>query len=136
MSGHHPFDQLRARMTPERQTHNAAQTQVLLAALPQQALQHAQAHALAELTEALQGHDEAASTLLSSTRRICISAPSGGALKPWAVGWRSWPISRTAVSRSRSLARGMQRQPRALPGRATEAPPALRRDASGRPLQR
>ena len=74
MSGHHPFDQLRARMTPERRAHNAAQTQALLAALPQQALQHAQAHALAELTEALQSHDEAASTLLVHQTDLYISA--------------------------------------------------------------
>lgn len=41
MSGHHTFDHLRARMTPERRAQNAATTQALLAALPQQALQHA-----------------------------------------------------------------------------------------------
>jgi hypothetical protein len=37
MSGHHPFDQLRARMTPERRAQHAATTQAVLAALPQQA---------------------------------------------------------------------------------------------------
>ena len=35
MSGHHPFDQLRARMTPERRAQNAATTQALLAVHPQ-----------------------------------------------------------------------------------------------------
>ena len=41
MSGHHPFDKLRAQMTPERRARNAAKTQALLAASPQQALQQA-----------------------------------------------------------------------------------------------
>ena len=35
MRGPHPFDQLRARMTPERRAHNAPQTQALRAAHPQ-----------------------------------------------------------------------------------------------------
>ena len=35
MSGHHPFDQFRARMTPERLAQNAATAQALLAAHPQ-----------------------------------------------------------------------------------------------------
>ena len=83
MSGHHPFDQLRARMTPERRAQNAATTQALLAALPQQALQHAQAQALAELTQALQGHDAASTTLTHQTDlyisalRRCIEALGG-----------------------------------------------------------
>jgi hypothetical protein len=79
MSGHHPFDQLRARMPPERRAQNAATTQALLAALPQQALQHA----LAELTQALQGHDAASTTLVHQTDvyisalRRCIEALGG-----------------------------------------------------------
>ena len=83
MSGHHPFDQLRARMTPERRAQNAAHTQALLAALPQQALQHAQAHALAELTQALQGRDAASTALARQTDRYisalrrCIEALGG-----------------------------------------------------------
>lgn len=83
MSGHHPLDQLRARMTPERRAQNAAHTQAVLAALPQQALQHAQAHALAALTQALQGHDAASTTLVHQTDlsisalRRCIEALGG-----------------------------------------------------------
>ena len=83
MSGHHPFDHLRARMTPERRAQNAATTQAVLAALPEQACQHAQAHALAELTQALQDHDAASTTLVHQTDlyisalRRCIEALGG-----------------------------------------------------------
>jgi hypothetical protein len=79
MSGHHPFDQLRARMTPERRAQNAATTQAVLAALPQQALPPA----LAELTQALQGHDVATTALAHQTDlyisalRRCIEALGG-----------------------------------------------------------
>lgn len=83
MSGHHPFDHLRARLTPERRAQHAATTQAVLAALPQQALQHAQAHAQAELTQALQGHDAASTALAHQTDRYisalrrCIAALGG-----------------------------------------------------------
>lgn len=83
MSGHHPFDQLRARMTPERRAQNAATTQALLAALPQQVLQYAQAQALAELTRAVQDHDATGTSLAHqtdlyiSTLRRCIEALGG-----------------------------------------------------------
>lgn len=51
MSGHTPFETLRAQMSPERRARNAAQTQTLLADLPQQALHHAQEQAHAALTQ-------------------------------------------------------------------------------------
>ena len=37
MSGHHRFDTLRARMTPQRRTQNAAKTQAVLADMPRAA---------------------------------------------------------------------------------------------------
>jgi hypothetical protein len=83
MSGHHPFDKLRAQMTPERRARNAAKTQALLAALPQQALQQARAHAHAELAQCLQGTPRAINQLehqldlYISTLRRCIEALGG-----------------------------------------------------------
>jgi hypothetical protein len=83
MSGHQPFETLRAQMTPERRAQNAAHTRALLAALPQQALQHAQAQALAELAQAFQGPEAPSPALahqtdvyLSALRR-CIEALGG-----------------------------------------------------------
>ena len=83
MSGHHPFDKLRAQMTPERRARNAAKTQALLAALPQQTLQQARAHAHAELLQCLQVTPPALTTLehqmdlyVSALRR-CIEALGG-----------------------------------------------------------
>lgn len=69
MSGHHPFHKLRAQMTPARRARNAAQTQALLAALPQQALQHARAQAHAELAQGPQGTPLAGATLAQQTER-------------------------------------------------------------------
>lgn len=83
MSGHHPFDKLRAQMTPERRARNAAKTQALLADLPRQALQHAQAQAHEELAQCLQVQPPAIATLerrtdlYVSTLRRCIEAMGG-----------------------------------------------------------
>ena len=51
MSGHHPFETLRAQMTPERRTQNAAKTQALRRDLPRQILQHAREQAPAALAQ-------------------------------------------------------------------------------------
>ncbi len=83
MSGHHPFDTLRAQMTPERRARNAAKTQALLADLPRQALQHARAQAQEELAQCLQVQPPAIATLehrldlYVSTLRRCIEAMGG-----------------------------------------------------------
>ena len=83
MSGHHPFDKLRAQMTPERRARNAAKTQALLADLPRQALQHARAQAQEELAQCLQVQPPAIATLehrldlYVSTLRRCIAAIGG-----------------------------------------------------------
>ena len=83
MSGHHPFDKLRAQMTPERRARNAARTQALLADLPLQALQHARAQAQEELAQCLQVQPPAIATLerrmalYVSTLRRCIEAMGG-----------------------------------------------------------
>lgn len=53
MSGHHPFETLRAQMTPERRARNAAKTQALRADLPRQALHHAWQESQAELAQRL-----------------------------------------------------------------------------------
>ena len=83
MSGHHPFDTLRAQMTPERRARNAAKTQALLADLPRQALQHARAQAHADLAQCLQVQPPAIATLEHQTDlyvrtlRRCIEALGG-----------------------------------------------------------
>ena len=83
MSGHHPFDKLRAQMTPARRARNAAKTQALLADLPRQALQHARAQAQEELAQCLQVQPLAIATLehrldlYVSTLRRCIEALGG-----------------------------------------------------------
>ena len=83
MSGHHPFDKLRAQMTPERRARNAATTQALLADLPRQALQHASAQAHEELAQCLRVQPSAIATLerrtdlYVSTLRRCIAAMGG-----------------------------------------------------------
>jgi Helix-turn-helix domain len=83
MSGHHPFDKLRAQMTPERRARNAATTQALLADLPRQALQHARAQTQEELAQCLQVQPPAIATLerrldlYVSTLRRCIEAMGG-----------------------------------------------------------
>ena len=83
MSGHHPFDKLRAQMTPERRARNAAKTQALLADLPRQSLQHARAQAQEELVQCLLGQPLAIATLehhldlYVSTLRRCIEAMGG-----------------------------------------------------------
>ena len=51
MSGHTPFETLRAQISPERRARNAAKTQALLADLPRQTLQHAREQSYAELTQ-------------------------------------------------------------------------------------
>ena len=53
MSGHHRFEDLRARMTPERRARNAAQTQALLAAMPLHELRQARAQSQADLAKRL-----------------------------------------------------------------------------------
>ena len=83
MSGHHPFDKLRAQMTPERRARNAAKTQALLADIPRQALQHASAQAHEELAQCLRVQPSAIATLerrtdlYVSTLRRCIAAMGG-----------------------------------------------------------
>jgi predicted transcriptional regulator len=83
MRGHHPFDTLRAQMTPARRAQNAAKTQALLAALPRQALQHARAQAQAELAQCLQVQPPVIATLerrldlYVSTLRRCLEALGG-----------------------------------------------------------
>jgi len=83
MRGHHPFAKLRAQMTPERRARNAAQTQALLADLPQQAFQHARAQAQEELAQCLQVQPPTIATLerrmdlYVSTLRRCIEAMGG-----------------------------------------------------------
>ena len=83
MSGHHPFDKLRAQMTPERRARNAAKTQALLADIPRQALQHARAQAHEELAQCLQVQPSAIAPLehrtdlYVSTLRRCIAAMGG-----------------------------------------------------------
>jgi len=83
MSGHHPFDTLRAPMPPARQARNAAKTQALLADLPRQALQHARAQAQEELVQCLQVQPPAIAALerrmdlYVSTLRRCIAAMGG-----------------------------------------------------------
>ena len=83
MSGHHPFDKLRAQMTPERRARNAAKTHALLADIPRQALQHARAQAHEELAQCLQVQPSAIATLerrtdlYVSTLRRCIEAMGG-----------------------------------------------------------
>lgn len=83
MRGHHPFDTLRAQMTPARRARNAAKTHALLADIPRQALQHARAHAQEELAQCLQGQPPVIATLerrldlYVSTLRRCIEALGG-----------------------------------------------------------
>ena len=83
MSGHPPFDTLRAQMPPERRARNAAKTHAWLADLPRQALQHARAHAQEELAQCLQVQPPAITTLerrtdlYVSTLRRCIAAIGG-----------------------------------------------------------
>ena len=83
MSGHQPFEKLRAQMSPERRAQNAAHTRAMLAALPLQALQHAQAQAHTELAQGLPGHAPTLTTLehhtdlYVSTLRRCIEALGG-----------------------------------------------------------
>jgi hypothetical protein len=75
MSGHHPFNTLRAR--------NAAKTHALLADLPRQALQHARVQSHAELAQRLQVPQPVIATLehqmdrYVSTLRRCIAALGG-----------------------------------------------------------
>jgi hypothetical protein len=70
-------------MTPERRARNAAKTHALLADLPRQALQHAQAQAHEELAQCLQVQPPAIATLerradlYVSTLRRCIEAMGG-----------------------------------------------------------
>ena len=105
MSGHHPFDKLRAQMTPERRARNAAKTQALLAASPQQALQGARPTPMPSWRSACRAlHGRSTSW---STRWICISARYGAVLKPWGARWKSRPISLTGVFPSRTLRRAM-----------------------------
>ncbi len=54
MSGHHRFEELRARMTPERRARNVAKTQALLAAMPLHELRQARAQSQADLAQRLQ----------------------------------------------------------------------------------
>ena len=83
MSGHHPFDKLRAQMPPARRSRNAAKTQALRADLPRQALQHARAQAQEDLAQGLQVQPPAIATLehrldlYVSTLRRCIEAMGG-----------------------------------------------------------
>jgi Helix-turn-helix domain len=83
MSGHHHFDTLRAQMPPARRARNAAKTHALLADLPRQALQHAQAQAHAALAQCLQVQPPAIAALerrtdlYVSTLRRCIAALGG-----------------------------------------------------------
>lgn len=83
MSGHHQFDKLRAQMTPVRRAQNAAKTQVFLADLPLQALQHARAQAHEELAQCLQVQPPAIAILerrldlYVSTIRRCLAAMGG-----------------------------------------------------------
>jgi hypothetical protein len=83
MHRHHPFDTLRAQMSPARRARNAAKTHALLADLPRQALQHARAQAQAELAQALQVQPPAIATLehrldlYVSTLRCCLAAMGG-----------------------------------------------------------
>jgi hypothetical protein len=83
MSGHHPFEKLRARMTPERRAQNAVKTQALLADMPRQALRHARAQAHAELAQHLLVNQpaitklERRTELYVSTLRHCIEAMGG-----------------------------------------------------------
>jgi len=83
MSGHHPFDTLRAQMTPERRARNAAKTQALLADIPRHALQHARAQAHEELAQCLQVQPPAIATLERRTDlyvsplRRCVEAMGG-----------------------------------------------------------
>ena len=83
MSGHHPFDKLRARRSGVIWARNAAKTQALLADIPRQALQHASAQAHEELAQCLRVQPSAIATLerrtdlYVSTLRRCIAAMGG-----------------------------------------------------------
>ena len=54
MSGHHPFQKLRARMAPERRARNAARTRELAAEMPLHELRQARAQSQADLARRLQ----------------------------------------------------------------------------------
>ncbi|MXZ11793.1 MAG: helix-turn-helix transcriptional regulator [Gemmatimonadetes bacterium] len=54
MSGHHSFEKLRARMTPERRAYNAAKTKELLAEISLRELRQARAQSQADLAKRLQ----------------------------------------------------------------------------------
>ena len=83
MSGHTPFETLRAQMSPERRARNAAQTQALLADLPRQAFQHAQEQSQAELTQRWHVPPPEVATIAQHTEmyvsalRHCIEALGG-----------------------------------------------------------
>jgi hypothetical protein len=83
MSGHHPFETLRAQMTPERRARNAAKTQALLADLPRQILQHAREQSQAELVQRLHVPPPEVGTMAQHTEmyvsvlRHCIEALGG-----------------------------------------------------------
>jgi hypothetical protein len=53
MSGHHPFENLRARMTPERRARNAAKTKELLEKMPLYELRQARHQSQADLAKRL-----------------------------------------------------------------------------------
>ncbi|ETX02584.1 MAG: transcriptional regulator [Candidatus Entotheonella factor] len=54
MSGHRPFETLRAQMSPERQARNAAKTQELLEQIPLHELRQARRQSQNDLAERLQ----------------------------------------------------------------------------------
>ena len=53
MSGHHPFEKLRAQMTPERRERNAAKTKALLEQMPLYELRQARHQSQADLAKRL-----------------------------------------------------------------------------------
>lgn len=66
MSGHHSFEKLRARMTPERRARNAARTRELLAEISLRELRQARAQSQADLANRLQVEQQ---TIVEMERR-------------------------------------------------------------------
>jgi len=115
-----PFRLLREKMSPEAQAAAEQQMQVMLAALPLQALQHARHRAQEHLATIAQGTPASLAKLERrtdrsiSTLRSCIEA-MGGALEITAT----FPDGVVRIARFHDLAAAEPCEPGALPAEAT-----------------
>jgi ribosome-binding protein aMBF1 (putative translation factor) len=92
MSGHHPFENLRARMTPERRVRNAAKTKELLEKMPLYELRQARHQSQADLAKRLQVNQPAVAKMerrtdmyISNLRRFIEGYAITGGRGEWAL---------------------------------------------------